>query len=244
MQLKNSIILITGSAGRIGKTTAMLLARNGAQIVLHYHSQKAKARETAGEIAAIGKQPLIVNGDLSLAETWMNIKEKILLEFGKINVLVNNSAIFYRTPFLNSTETQWDHFMSVNLKSVYLGSKILGEVMYQQKRGKIINLADVAGETIWENYIPYSVSKAGVIALTKGLAKALAPHVTVNAVSPGAVLLPDDYSEKQESYLIETTPLKRIGSPEDIAQTILFLIEGSDFITGNIVKVDGGRSLK
>ena len=116
--------------------------------------------------------------------------------------------------------------------------------MVAQKQGKIINMTDVATEKIWENYIPYSVSKAGVVALTKGLAKALAPHVTVNAISPGAVLLPDDYSEKRTTYLTETTPLKRIGSPEDIARTAAFLLEGSDFVTGTIIKVDGGRSLE
>lgn len=222
----------------------MLLARKGAQVVLHYRTQAENARKTAAEISAFGLTPSIVSGDVSKAEDWQKMTDETLAAHGHIDVLINNAAIFYRTPFLKTTEADWDHFMDVNLKSVYLGCRIIGEKMVAQKQGKIINMTDVATEKIWENYIPYSVSKAGVVALTKGLAKALAPHVTVNAISPGAVLLPDDYSEKRTTYLTETTPLKRIGSPEDIARTAAFLLEGSDFVTGTIIKVDGGRSLE
>jgi len=115
--------------------------------------------------------------------------------------------------------------------------------MHAQKTGKIINISDVSSESIWANYIPYCVSKAGVIAITKGLAKALAPHVMVNCIAPGTVLLAESYDKKEEQNLINRTPLKRIGSPQDIANTALFLIEGSDFITGSTIKVDGGRTL-
>jgi NAD(P)-dependent dehydrogenase (short-subunit alcohol dehydrogenase family) len=115
--------------------------------------------------------------------------------------------------------------------------------MYDDGFGKIINISDVSSETIWPSYIPYCVSKAGVVSITKGLAKALAPKVLVNCIEPGTVMLAKNYDKEEENILINKTPLKRIGTPEDIANTVLFLIEGSDFITGSVIKVDGGRSL-
>ncbi|HQV32798.1 MAG TPA: SDR family oxidoreductase, partial [Calditrichia bacterium] len=200
--------------------------------------------QTAAEIAAIaGEKPLVVRGDISRAGDWEAMRDAILERHGRIDILVNNAAIFYKTPFLESTESEWDHFMDVNLKGVYLGCRIMGEVMMQQQSGKIVNIADVAAERIWPSYIPYCVSKAGVVALTRGLAKALAPHVLVNAVAPGTVLLAEEYDSEEEQALIDKTPLKRVGSPRDIASAVTFLLEGSDFITGQILGVDGGRSL-
>jgi len=224
MEIKEKVIFITGSAIRVGKTIALTLAKKGAQVVIHYKTRKANAEETAAEIARFAAKPLIVQGDISQEADWYR-------------------AVFYRTPFLDSTIKDWDFFHDVNLKGTYLGCRIFGEIMFQQKQGKIINIADVSAYTVWENYIPYCVSKAGVIALTKGVAKALAPHVQVNAIAPGTILLAEEYDAEEERALIEKTPLKRIGTPQDIASTVQFLIEGSDFITGAVIKVDGGRSL-
>ncbi len=243
MKIQNTVILITGSAERVGKHIALHLARKGATVVIHYHTKPHKAQQTAAEIAQIGSTPMIVQGDITRQADWLQMRRAILQRYGRIDVLVNNAAIFYRTPFLKSTEQQWNHFMDANLKSVYLGARIMGETMVQQKQGKIINIADVSAFTVWPNYIPYCVSKAGVLALTQGLAKALAPHVQVNAVAPGTILLAEQYDPEEEAALVEKTPLKRIGQPEDVAATVAFLIEGSDFITGTIINVDGGRSL-
>jgi len=243
MEIKEKVIFITGSAIRVGKTIALTLAKKGAQVVIHYKTRKANAEETAAEIARFAAKPLIVQGDISQEADWYRMRDTILEHYGKIDVLVNNAAVFYRTPFLDSTIKDWDFFHDVNLKGTYLGCRIFGEIMFQQKQGKIINIADVSAYTVWENYIPYCVSKAGVIALTKGVAKALAPHVQVNAIAPGTILLAEEYDAEEERALIEKTPLKRIGTPQDIASTVQFLIEGSDFITGAVIKVDGGRSL-
>ncbi|NOX38774.1 MAG: SDR family oxidoreductase [Calditrichaeota bacterium] len=241
--MKNRVVFITGSAERVGKHIALFLAQKGASVVIHYHTKKEKARQTAQEIAQLGTPPLVVQGDISSAADWERMRDTILQHHGRIDVLVNNAAIFYKTPFLDSDEKDWDRFMNVNLKSVYLGSRIIGAEMVRQKSGKIINIADVSAYTIWPQYIPYCVSKAGVIALTRGLAKALAPHVLVNAIAPGTILLAEQYDEEEEMALIQKTPLKRIGDPQDIAATVAFLIEGSDFITGAVINVDGGRSL-
>ncbi len=243
MDLSQKVILITGSAVRVGKTIALTLAQNGAQVIIHYKSNKDEAIHTVNEIAQFTEKPLVVQGDISKESDWARMRDTILNHFGKIDVLVNNAAVFYKTPFLQSTVNDWDFFHHINLRGTYLGCRIMGEVMMQQKEGKIINIADVSAYTVWENYIPYCVSKAGVIALTKGVAKALAPYVQVNAVAPGTILLAEEYDEAEELALIQKTPLKRIGDPQDIANTVRFLIEGSDFITGTVIKVDGGRSL-
>ena len=243
MDLKDRVVFITGSAIRLGKVTAMLLASRGARVVIHYRSNAREAEATAAVIAESGNRPLILQGDVASADDWKRMRDKIVDVHGRIDVLINNAAIFYKTPFLESTEAQWDDFMNVNLKSVYLGCRTIAEVMISQGEGKIVNIADIAADRVWPSYIPYCVSKAGVIALTKGLARALAPHVTVNAVNPGTVLLPEEYDAKAGQILADKTLLKRLGKAEDIANTIAFLLEGSDFITGAEINVDGGRSI-
>lgn len=243
MEIKDKVVLITGSSDRVGKAIALKLAQNGANIIIHYHTNKDKARRTEHEVKKLGRESFSVQGDLSQRDDWLRIRNEILNRFHKIDVLINNAAIFYKTPFFDSQEKDWDNFMNINLKSVFLGSKIIGKHMYENGTGKIINMSDVSSETIWSDYIPYCVSKAGVIAITKGLAKALAPYVLVNCIAPGTVLLAENYDKNEEQTLIRRTPLKRIGSPEDVAATTLFLIKGSDFITGTVIKVDGGRSL-
>jgi pteridine reductase len=243
MNLKNKIILITGGAARVGKVIALKLAKRGAKVVVHYHRNKSVAEATINEIGLTGSSCFLVQGDISKKDDWIKIHNIILEKWNTIDVLINNAAIFYKTPLSSISELDWNQFLDINLKGTFWGCQIIGETMYHNKSGKIINIADVSAESIWPNYIPYCVSKMGVIALTKGLAKALAPYVTVNAVSPGTVLLADKYDEEEENELIKKTPLKRIGAPEDIANTITFLIEGGDFINGAVINVDGGRSL-
>jgi NAD(P)-dependent dehydrogenase (short-subunit alcohol dehydrogenase family) len=243
MKVKDKVVLITGSSDRVGKAIGLELARNGARVVIHYHTNKRMAIRTAQEIEDLGIETTVVQGDLSLKNDWQRIRNEILKKFNRIDVLVNNAAIFRETPFFDTKETDWDDLMNINLKSVFLGCQVIGKWMYDKGSGKIINISDIASETIWPNYIPYCVSKAGVTTITKGLAKALAPNVLVNCIAPGTVLLANDYDKNLEETLIKRTPLKRIGSPQDIAKTVLFLIEGSDFINGAVIKVDGGRSL-
>jgi len=243
MKIKNKICLVTGSASRIGKVIALTLANKGAKLAIHYHSQIDKAKETARQINKMGQECIVLKSDISQKADWLKMRDNILDKWGRIDVLVNNASIFYQTPFLDISENQWNQFMNINLKGTFYGCQIMGEIMIKNKTGKIINISDVSADSVWHKYIPYCISKAGIIALTKGLAKAFAPFVTVNAVSPGTVMLAEKYDEEEENYLIERTPLKRIGDPQDIANSVAFLIEGSDFITGAVIPVDGGRSL-
>ncbi len=243
MKIENIIALITGGAARIGRAIALHLAQKGARIALHYYSNTSQAETTFKELITIQPDSLLLRGDIRQRADWENMRQAILQRWGRIDILINNAAIFYRTPFFDIQDEDWDNFLNTNLKGIFLGSQIMGKVMVEQKSGKIINIADVSAETIWKDYIPYCVSKAGVLALTRGLAKALAPYVLVNAISPGTVLLAENYDAQEENRLIERTPLKRIGTPEDIARTVEFLIEGSDFITGAVIPVDGGRRL-
>jgi len=243
MKLKNSVCLITGSAVRVGRSIALNLAQKGALIAIHYHTQQKESEQIQKEIINLGTDTLILQGDISHKNDWHKMRDIIMRKWGRIDILINNASIFYRTPFFEISDKDWDKFMDINLKGTFYGCQIFGEIMYKNHKGKIINIADVSAESVWPSYIPYCISKAGVIALTKGLAKALAPYVTVNAISPGTVLLANKYDKEEEDYLINRTPLKRVGQPEDIAKTVAFLLEGSDFITGAILNVDGGRSL-
>ncbi|MEJ2051469.1 MAG: SDR family oxidoreductase [Calditrichota bacterium] len=243
MELCDKVALITGSSDRVGRIIALTLAAKGVKVAIHYYSNEDKALDTQREIARLGGKSMILRGDVSQRKDWIDMANKIKDKWERIDILVNNAAIFYPTPFFEITDDQWDHFMNTNLRGTFYGCQIIGELMYRQKLGKIINVADVSAQNVWPGYIPYCISKAGVIALTRGLSKVLAPYVIVNAVSPGTVLLAENYNQDEEDYLISRTPLKRIGTPEDIANTIAFLIEGSDFITGEIINVDGGRSL-
>jgi NAD(P)-dependent dehydrogenase (short-subunit alcohol dehydrogenase family) len=183
-----------------------------------------------------------VQGDVSIAADVDRIVETAMQAFGRIEILVNNAAIFYRTPFEELTEADWDRFLDVNLKGPFLLCRKIGAIMLRQGQGKIVNLADIAGQKVWAEYLPYSVSKAGVIALTAGLAKALAPHVQVNAIAPGTVLLPDGTSPEERGRAVRRVPLDRLGSPEDIARAVVYLVE-SDFITGEVLRIDGGQHL-
>ena len=200
MDIQGKVALITGSSHRVGKSIALNLAQKGAKIVVHYLSQRRKAEETSEEINSIGNESLVIQGDISTRSDWLKMKETIVGKWGQIHILINNAAIFYRSPFFEISDQNWNQFMDINLKGTFYGCQIIGEHMYQKGEGKIINIADVSAETVWPNYIPYCISKAGIISLSKGLAKTLAPHVTVNVVAPGTVLLAESYDEDEENY--------------------------------------------
>lgn len=242
MEIEGKVALVTGAARRVGRAIALALAERGAELVIHYLDSEREAQEVLALAKQAGGKPVAVRGDVSVSADVNRIVETALQAFGRIEILVNNAAIFYRTPFEKLTEEDWDLFLDVNLKGPFLLCRKVGEIMIRQGRGKIINLADIAGRKVWAEYIPYSVSKAGLIALTKGLAKALAPAVQVNAIAPGAVLLPDGTTPDERERAIRRIPLDRLGSPEDIARAAVYLIE-NDFITGEILTVDGGQHL-
>ena len=242
MQLKGKTALVTGAAKRIGRQIALALARRGANVVVHYHTSAAEARAAVAEIKSLGVEALAVKADQSNARQVRAAVSKALKYFGDIHVLVTSAAVYRKTPFDTLTEADWDGHIDANLKGPFLFAVEVGRHMKKRRlAGKIITFADWAAIRPYANYLPYCVSKAGVICLTKSLAKALAPNVQVNAIAPGPVLLPADFTEAERRAVIEATILKRLGSPQDIVNAVLFLIEGSDFITGHTLVVDGGR---
>lgn len=244
MELHGRTALVTGAARRVGRAIALAVAGRGADVVIHYNSSIAEARETVELIERLGRRASAIQSDLAEPDQVERLADCAVKAFGKIDVLVNSAAIFRRTPLEQLTVQDWDEFLRVNLTGPFFLARRLGLLMRQRKAGKIINVADIAGVTPWADFLPYSVSKGMVMTMTQGLAKALAPEVQVNAVVPGTVLPAEEYGERERESIIRRTPLKRIGDPADIAQTVLFLVEGSDFITGQVVVVDGGRSIQ
>ncbi len=240
MQLAGKTALVTGAAKRVGREIALALADRGTNVVVHYNTSAAAARQTVAEIQRRGVTALAVKADQANARQVRAAVRRAMRQFGRIDVLINSAAVYVRTPFANLTERDWDFHLDANLKGPFLFAR---EVACHMKTGKIINLADWAVERPYRQYLPYLVSKAGVVGLTKALAKELAPRVQVNAVAPGPVLWPEGFSAAEKKKVVNSTLVKRIGSPQDVANAVLFLLEGSDFITGHVLVVDGGRLL-
>lgn len=225
----------------MGRAIALALAQRGANIVVNYNRSGEEARATVQDIERLGSQAIAVKADISRSAEVKAMVAQALDRFGRVEVLVNNAAVYFKTPFASLTETDWDLTLDTNLKGSFLCAWLLGKRMLEQGEGKIINIADWSGIRPYVDYLPYCVSKAGIIGLTKALALDLAPKVQVNCVAPGPVLLPEDLTHEEREEIIARTPLKRLGSPEDVAKAVLFLIEGSDFVTGAVYLVDGGR---
>lgn len=231
--------LVTGASRRLGRRIAERLADAGAEVALHYRTDRAGAEETA---EAIGASSPVLRADLSDPDEAARLVEEADQALGGLTLLVNNAATFRRTPLESMDASDFDTFMSVNARSVYVLSLVAGRLFKARGRGAIVNLADVAGLVPWPGFIPYSASKAAVISLTKGFAKALAPEVRVNAVAPGPVLPPAGEPSEQGEQAVAKTLLKRWGSPDDVAAAVIFLAT-APYVTGQVLPVDGGRSL-
>jgi NAD(P)-dependent dehydrogenase (short-subunit alcohol dehydrogenase family) len=241
MELRGRWALVTGAAKRVGRAIARELARHGANVVVHYHTSAAEAASAVQELEALGVQAFALRAELARTEDVTQLARDVELRTGGVAVLVNNASNYFRVPFDELTEPVWDLSLDVNLKAPFLLSWHLGRAMKARGEGRIINLADWAAERPYNDYLPYCVSKAGIICLTKALAKALAPEVQVNAVSPGPVLPPDDVGAAERQGIVRATPLKRFGTPDDVARCVRFLAEEADFSTGAVFLVDGGR---
>lgn len=243
MKLKGKVAVITGSGRGIGKAIAMTLAKEGADIVVNDINLK-DAEDTALEIRAMGRKALAIAVNVADRSQAKEMFAKIKEEFGQLHVLVNNAGITRDALLLKLTEEQWDQVIDVNLKGVFNCCQFAAGMMAEQNEGKIVNLASIAGQMGNVGQINYAATKAGVIGMTKTMAKELARYnVNVNAIAPGFIKTPmtDAIPEKVKESLKKAIPLNRLGEPEDIANAVRFLVtDDSSFITGHVLSCNGG----
>ena len=242
MELKGKVALVTGAGTRVGRAIALALGKAGMRVGVHYSSSQKGARETAEEIIRGGSEARTLPGDLMDPATGPRLVEHIVKVFGSLDMLVNSAAVMLRTPIGEVLVEDWDAMFALNLRAPFFLSQVAARAM-AERGGAIVNIADLAAFETWRGYVPHSITKAGVVQMTRGLAHALAPKIRVNAIAPGPVLLPDGWTPEQTDRLLSTTPLGRLGSPEDVATAALYLL-GADYVTGETIIVDGGRHIR
>jgi pteridine reductase len=238
--LEGRVALVTGSGKRLGRAVALRFAREGADLVIHYHSSEADARQVVAEITGLGRRAVAITADLTAVSDIRALFQKTADHFGRLDILVNSAANFIQTEFAEATEALWNASLDTNVKSPFFCCQAAAPLL-KKSRGVIVNFADLGGIMGWPNFIPHCISKAGVIMLTKSLAKALAPEVRVNALAPGTITMPGDPPEWEEEW-IRRAPLHHSGTPDDIASAVLYLVQ-ANFLTGHVLVLDGGRTL-
>lgn len=246
MNLENKVVLITGGAKRVGAAICRLLHAQGANLMIHYRSSLNEARALQAELnLKRANSVAIIQADLLNLAVLPSLINETLGHFGRLDVLINNASSYYPTEIGEINEEQWQDLIGSNLKApLFLCQAAAPEL--RKQNGCIINITDMHVERPKKGYIVYSVAKAGLVTLTKSLAQELAPEVRVNAVAPGPVMWPEDNPQFDEVYrqrVISQTLLKRIGEPSDVAKAVKFLIQDAPFITGQVIAVDGGRSI-
>ncbi len=241
--LEDQVALVTGGGRRIGRAIALTLGRAGASVVVNYNQSKAGALATAREIEQMGAQAVALRADISRPAQVQAMFRAIRKRFGRLDVLVNNAAVFFEGTLEKLTEKDWDRILGINLKGTFFCAQAAARIMQRQRRGRIINISSLGGLQAWPGHMHYCASKAAVIMLTRCLAKTLAPYIQVNSVAPGTILFPGDRPERIEKER-RSTLLQRPGRPEDIAETVLFLATQGEFITGQVFVVDGGKSVQ
>jgi len=243
VKLRGKVALVTGGAKRVGREIALALAGRGCAVAITYRSSRREAESTAAAIRRKGVRALAVEADQRDGTEVRAAVRAIETRLGPLDVLINNASSFYPTPLETVTEAQWDDLIGTNLSGPWRFAQAVSPGMKRRGQGKIINLVDSAAFSPWPAYLPYCAAKGGLVTLTWGLAKALAPKIQVNGIAPGPILMPEGIGTAEKRKAIKKTLLKRMGSPQDIVQAVLFLLEGSDFVTGVILPVDGGRLL-
>jgi pteridine reductase len=243
MELGGRVALVTGAGRRLGRAMAEALAGRGMTLAIHHHASAEGAASLRDEIVARGGRAACFAADLTDARAARELPRRVAKELGGIDVLVNSAAIMQKRRFEETTPEQFDAILDLNLRAAFFCTQGAADDL-RAARGRVVNLADLAGLEPWVGYAAHSISKAGVVMLTKVLARSLAPDVTVNAIAPGAVLVPDDYDAAERERLARDTPLRRLGRPEDVVGALLYLLEGGDFVTGQVLVVDGGRVLR
>lgn len=242
--LEDKVALVTGGAQRLGAVIASRLHQAGMRLVIHYRVSDDAAHVLQESLHHRRRESVVlVKGDLLDIGKTRHLVGQCVQTFGRLDVVVNNASIFSASPLGSVAATDWENLMGVNLRApFFLCQEAAAEL--RRNQGTIVNMVDLYGRTPLKDYAVYSVAKAGLIALTRALARDLAPEVRVNAVAPGAIMWPEgDDNELGHQRIISNTPLKRIGSPDDIADAVLFLVARAGFTTGHVFPVDGGRGL-
>jgi NAD(P)-dependent dehydrogenase (short-subunit alcohol dehydrogenase family) len=242
MSLRNRVVVVTGGAKRIGRGIAIRLAREGASMAIHYNESEMEAQATASECEALGAKATTFRANLERVHEIERLFDEAASHFGRIDALVNNAGRFTTIDPLELTEADWDFVHSVNLKAPFFCAQQAAKRMIAGDGGRIVNLSSLGGLRPWSKNAHYCASKAGVIMMTKALAKAFAPKVTVNSVAPGAIVFGEPNA--LESRLIAKTPTCRAGTADDVADAVLFFLTTTSFITGQVIAVDGGLSQK
>jgi NAD(P)-dependent dehydrogenase (short-subunit alcohol dehydrogenase family) len=229
---------VTGGARRVGRALSLALAQAGADVVVNYNGSADEARVTVGEIEALGRRAIAVQADVSSRTDTGRLVDRAEQEFGRLDILVNSASLFERTPFNRISEEEWDRVLAVNLKGPFLLSQKAAPLLARDG-GAIINIIDLSALQPWPSFAHHAVSKAGLLHLTRVMARALAPDIRVNSIAPGTVLPPENAEGEDGS---ERRVIRRPGDPEDVVSALLYLVR-SDFVTGENLVVDGGRML-
>lgn len=241
--LEGKVVLVTGAGKRLGAAIARALGAEGASVVVHYHTSEEGALQTAREIETAGGKAVTVQADLRIEADVRRLFAATREHFGRLDILVSSAGIFEHVAFEDLELEAWEQMLRTNLTSAFLCAREALPLL-RESEGQIIHIADIAGFQCWPGYAHYCVSKAGLLMLTRCLAVELAgDDVRVNAIAPGTVLFPEDYPEEDQRRVVARIPLARAGEPDDVARTVLFLATGPTFITGQVIAVDGGRSI-
>lgn len=240
MKLSGKVALVTGAGKRLGRAVALRLASEGADVAVHYRGSDKEAREVVAEIEKLGRRAIAMRAELTSVEEIRGLVQSVAHEFGRMDMLVNSAANFLASSVISTTEEIWDASLDTNVKGPFFLAQAAAPWL-RRANGVIVNFADTGGILGWPGYIAHSVSKAGMIMLTKTLAKALAPEVRVNAIAPGTITMQGDPLEWEQEF-VKIAPLKKTGTPEDVAEAVSYLVNAK-FLTGHVLVLDGGRTL-
>jgi len=241
--LQGKVVLITGGAKRVGAATCRRLHAAGANIMLHYRASAGEARLLQAELNHQRKDSVaLIQADLLDVAKLPSLVDQTVQRFGKLDALINNASSFFQTPVGEITPAAWEDLIGTNLRAPLFVAQAAAPAL-KKAQGAIVNITDIHAERPLKNYVVYSVAKSGLVGLTRSLARELAPEVRVNAVAPGPILWPDDesFDELSRQRIISHTPLKREGTPEDIAKAVHFLLAEATYVTGETINVDGGQ---
>ncbi len=237
------IALVTGAAKRVGRAIALELASAGCDIAIHYHTSEAEAEDTASLIRKMSRRCHLVQADLATESSWQHIVTETVSAMGGLSILINNASIFEATLEDRFDLAAWDRMFRVNLTSAIAISQAASVHLREAVDGNIVNLTDISADRPWPEHVAYCASKAALVNATKSMARAFSPDVRVNAVSPGIAIFPDRYDEATREKLVARVPLNREGTPEEVAKAVRYLTLEAGYVTGQILSVDGGRSI-